>query len=217
MATPPVVEPCTACDEAKYEVQYFTVPRCFDYFDYRRWGEVFWFTYYLDNMRYSIDYHWSVMSHLPPLTMNNGNKVIFEGLWSRHTHPKDFPRSSSLMSICLKFLLLPFWFLISNYFLRDEWQTQFSHMIGASHSIDYDLWKWVEVEDIFETVQSTLWLSTLSIFLGFVDFLLDLDENLKVRWDCQPRLGAARRERGNQEVGDWHEEKQRQHPQRHQG
>ena len=28
MATPPVVEPCTACDEAKYEVQYFIVPRC---------------------------------------------------------------------------------------------------------------------------------------------------------------------------------------------
>merc|ERR1711936_250662 len=64
MATPPVVEPCKACDEAKYE-------------------------------------------------------VIFEGLWSRHTHPKDFP--------------------------RDEWQTQFSHMIGASHSIDYDLWKYGEI------------------------------------------------------------------------
>jgi hypothetical protein len=59
MAEPTVVEPCMACDEAKYE-------------------------------------------------------VIFEGLWSRHTHPKDFP--------------------------RDEWQTQFSHMIGASHSINYDLW-----------------------------------------------------------------------------
>jgi len=64
MATPPVVEPCQACDEAKYE-------------------------------------------------------VIFEGLWSRHTHPKDFP--------------------------RDEWQTQFSHMIGASHSIDYDMWKYGEL------------------------------------------------------------------------
>jgi len=64
MATPPIVEPCTACDEAKYE-------------------------------------------------------VIFEGLWSRHTHPKDFP--------------------------RDEWQTQFSHLIGASHSIDYDLWKYGEL------------------------------------------------------------------------
>ena len=25
MATPPVVEPCTACDEAKYEVQCFTI------------------------------------------------------------------------------------------------------------------------------------------------------------------------------------------------
>ena len=45
---------------------------------------------------------------LPPLAINNGTKVIFEGLWSRHTHPKDFPRSSPLMSICLRFLLLPF-------------------------------------------------------------------------------------------------------------
>jgi len=63
MAAPPLVEPCRACDEAKYE-------------------------------------------------------VIFEGLWSRHTHPKDFP--------------------------RDEWQTAFSFMIGASHSIDYDLWKYGE-------------------------------------------------------------------------
>jgi len=60
----PVVEPCRACDEAKYE-------------------------------------------------------VIFEGLWSRHTHPKDFP--------------------------SNEWQTQFSQMIGASHSIDYDLWKYGEL------------------------------------------------------------------------
>lgn len=64
MGTPPLVEPCCACDEAKYE-------------------------------------------------------VIFEGLWSRHTHPKDYP--------------------------IDEWKTQFSHMIGASHSIDYDLWKYGEL------------------------------------------------------------------------
>lgn len=64
MGHAPVVEPCCACDEAKYE-------------------------------------------------------VIFEGLWSRHTHPKDYP--------------------------IDEWKTQFSHLIGASHSIDYDLWKYGEL------------------------------------------------------------------------
>lgn len=64
MAAPPLVEPCRACDEAKYE-------------------------------------------------------VIFEGLWSRHTHPKDFP--------------------------SNEWATAFSYMIGASHSIDYDLWKYGEL------------------------------------------------------------------------
>merc|ERR1719211_872604 len=60
MASSPIVEPCKACDEAKYE-------------------------------------------------------VIFEGQWSRHTHPKDFP--------------------------SNEWQTSFSHLIGASHSVEYNLWK----------------------------------------------------------------------------
>ena len=35
-------------------------------------------------------------------------ELIFEGIWSRHTHPKDFP--------------------------VDEWRTQFSKLIGASHS-----------------------------------------------------------------------------------
>jgi hypothetical protein len=39
--------------------------------------------------------------------------VTFEGLWSRHTHPKDFP--SGLL-------------------------TRFSDVIGASHSADYRFW-----------------------------------------------------------------------------
>ncbi len=38
-------------------------------------------------------------------------EVVFEGLWSRHLHPKDFP--------------------------ADEWRTQFSQLIGASHSKNY--------------------------------------------------------------------------------
>ena len=63
MATPPVVEPCTACDEAKYEVI---------------WKNNF-------QRRH-------ICLQLPSF------KVIFEGLWSRHTHPKDFPRSSSTSS-----------------------------------------------------------------------------------------------------------------------
>lgn len=61
LAEPTVVEPCCACNEAKYE-------------------------------------------------------VIFQGIWSRHTHPKDFP--------------------------RDEWRTQFSTLIGASHSENYTLWEY---------------------------------------------------------------------------
>ncbi|XP_021918069.1 spondin-1-like isoform X3 [Zootermopsis nevadensis] len=56
---PEVVNPCCACDEAKYE-------------------------------------------------------VTFEGLWSRHTHPKDFPTGGLL--------------------------TRFSDVIGASHSADYWFW-----------------------------------------------------------------------------
>merc|ERR1711981_1269830 len=52
-------------------------------------------------------------------------EAIFEGIWSRHTHPKDFP--------------------------VDEWRTQFSKLIGASHSNGasknprgYSLWNYGE-------------------------------------------------------------------------
>ncbi|XP_026469503.1 spondin-1-like [Ctenocephalides felis] len=58
---PSVVDPCEACDEAKYE-------------------------------------------------------VTFEGLWSRHTHPKDFPSNG--------------------------WLTRFSDVIGASHTVDYRFWEY---------------------------------------------------------------------------
>ncbi|XP_050438956.1 spondin-1 isoform X2 [Adelges cooleyi] len=42
-------------------------------------------------------------------------ELTFEGLWSRHTHPKDYP--------------------------DDNWQTKFSDVIGASHTIDYRFWE----------------------------------------------------------------------------
>ncbi|XP_023341710.1 spondin-1 [Eurytemora carolleeae] len=42
-------------------------------------------------------------------------EVMFEGLWSKETHPKDFPLS--------------------------EWLLHFSDVIGASHSIDYRVWE----------------------------------------------------------------------------
>ena len=50
------------------------------------------------------------LQDIPPCTACNEAKyeLIFEGIWSRHTHPKDFP--------------------------VDEWRTQFSKLIGASHS-----------------------------------------------------------------------------------
>ncbi|XP_023030655.1 spondin-1 [Drosophila willistoni] len=61
---PSIVDPCCACDEAKYE-------------------------------------------------------LTFEGKWSRHTHPKDFPANS--------------------------WRTRFSDIIGASHTIDYRFWQYGEL------------------------------------------------------------------------
>ncbi|KAL1455525.1 hypothetical protein WDU94_009614, partial [Cyamophila willieti] len=41
-------------------------------------------------------------------------EMAFEGLWSRYTHPKDFP--------------------------RDSWLTRFSDIIGASHTSTYRFW-----------------------------------------------------------------------------
>lgn len=42
-------------------------------------------------------------------------ELTFEGLWSRHTHPKDFPSNG--------------------------WLTRFSDVIGASHTYDYFFWQ----------------------------------------------------------------------------
>ena len=43
-------------------------------------------------------------------------QVMFEGFWSRQTHPRDFP--------------------------ANEWLTHFSDIIGASHSADYRVWEY---------------------------------------------------------------------------
>ncbi|XP_031770909.1 spondin-1 isoform X4 [Apis florea] len=43
-------------------------------------------------------------------------EVTFEGLWSRNTHPKDFPSKG--------------------------WIIRFSDVIGASHTVDYRFWKY---------------------------------------------------------------------------
>ena len=42
-------------------------------------------------------------------------EVMFQGLWSKETHPRDFPTS--------------------------EWLLHFSDVIGASHSADYRVWQ----------------------------------------------------------------------------
>lgn len=46
-------------------------------------------------------------------------EVTFEGLWSRNTHPKDFPSNG--------------------------WLTRFSDIIGASHTVDYTFWSYGDV------------------------------------------------------------------------
>ncbi|XP_022902529.1 spondin-1 isoform X2 [Onthophagus taurus] len=43
-------------------------------------------------------------------------EVTFEGLWSRNTHPKDFPKYN--------------------------WMTRFSDIIGASHTVNYTFWSY---------------------------------------------------------------------------
>lgn len=43
-------------------------------------------------------------------------ELTFEGLWSRHTHPKDYP--------------------------SNRWLTRFSDIIGASHTADYRFWEY---------------------------------------------------------------------------
>ncbi len=43
-------------------------------------------------------------------------EVTFEGLWSKYTHPKDFPQNG--------------------------WLTHFSDIIGASHSADFRMWEY---------------------------------------------------------------------------
>ncbi|XP_044730866.1 spondin-1-like isoform X3 [Chrysoperla carnea] len=43
-------------------------------------------------------------------------EMIFEGLWSRQTHPKNFPNNS--------------------------WEAKFSDVIGASHSAEYQFWQY---------------------------------------------------------------------------
>lgn len=62
-------------------------------------------------------------------------QLTFEGLWSRHTHPKDYP--------------------------DDNWQTRFSDVIGASHTIDYRyIYSYYFMETAFITA-----ISTASIFV----------------------------------------------------
>ncbi|GAB6030928.1 hypothetical protein CHUAL_007755 [Chamberlinius hualienensis] len=57
-------------------------------------------------------------------------EVTFQGLWSRNTHPKNFPQNS--------------------------WLTHFSEIIGASHSPEYTMWaNGMDASEGLETVAET--------------------------------------------------------------
>lgn len=73
-------------------------------------------------------------------------QVTFEGLWSRNTHPKDFP--------------------------SDKWRTRFSDVIGASHTIDYSFWNYGEMpsrglQEVAENASTRVLESELKAKVGF--------------------------------------------------
>lgn len=64
-------------------------------------------------------------------------ELTFEGLWSRNTHPKDFPDDgllSTFLSISQNFDLI--------FFSLKGWLTKFSDVIGASHAIESTFWRY---------------------------------------------------------------------------
>ena len=144
MATPPVVEPCTACDEAKYEVilsQYTSYYSTFQL-------QTFWST------------RWSLRG--------SGVVTLIPRIFQGHPQLKHYPH----------YLTNPQHHYLNKYIFnlkccRDEWQTQFSHMIGASHSIDYDLWKW-------------------DFLLLFWIFLTSRTENVEYFWPLELRKTGSR-------------------------
>lgn len=61
---------------------------------------------------------------------------MFEGLWSRQTHPRDYPANEWY----LFFTLYSFVFHFLK--LQNIRLTHFSDIIGASHSADYRVWEY---------------------------------------------------------------------------
>ncbi|CAB0004339.1 unnamed protein product, partial [Nesidiocoris tenuis] len=120
---PVVNDPCCACDEAKYELMSRNVV-C------SRRNKV-----EMGNLTIRLRFRTQRATRKPQRALVRGNcardhinkyfssprtgclelGVSFEGLWSRHTHPKDFPESST---------------------------TRFSDVIGASHTTEYRFWEY---------------------------------------------------------------------------
>jgi hypothetical protein len=82
--------------------------------------------------------------------------MIFDGIWSRQTHPKDFPTSNALL-VCLLLITVftrrllfqtaprrgnysRFLNTVFKIFVSVEHLTHFSDLIGGSHSAKYTMW-----------------------------------------------------------------------------
>ncbi|KRY14142.1 Spondin-1 [Trichinella patagoniensis] len=66
-------------------------------------------------------------------------EVTFEGLWSKNTHPKDYPSCKFIYQCCCQ-QLQKFTFTVIIISAPVEHLTHFSDIIGASHSPRYTMW-----------------------------------------------------------------------------
>ncbi|KRX22328.1 Spondin-1 [Trichinella nelsoni] len=66
-------------------------------------------------------------------------EVTFEGLWSKNTHPKDYPSCKFIYQCCCQ-QLQKFTFTVTIISAPVEHLTHFSDIIGASHSPRYTMW-----------------------------------------------------------------------------
>lgn len=78
-------------------------------------------------------------------------QVTFEGLWSRNTHPKDFPSNG--------------------------WLTRFSDVIGASHTKNYTFWNYGEyasegLRQVAENGNTRMLESELKAKVNFISYSL---------------------------------------------
>lgn len=84
-------------------------------------------------------------------------EVTFEGLWSRHTHPKDYP--------------------------SNRWLTRFSDIIGASHTIDYRFWEYGQQasEGLQQVMANIYLLSHITLTYNYSSYVMQVAEHGSTR------------------------------------